>query len=64
MNDWEVFCLVQDEAGRKEDWPRALDVVLGWQDGFLARQEAEAELAGLVENPAAMLNKIQGGEIL
>jgi hypothetical protein len=64
MTDWEVFLLVRKAAG-DDHWRRTLDVVLGWQERHVLRDEAEQALTGLVEDPAALLDEIASrGEVL
>jgi hypothetical protein len=37
-----------------------INLVWGWLDGFIARGEAEYEMTGLVDDPAALLDRMKG----
>ena len=56
-NDQRILYVLRLVPDRDVAW-KAIDLVFGWLDKFITRQEAEAELAGLVDDPAALLDKM------
>lgn len=39
-----------------------IDLLFGFADGYVSRPEAEHELTGLVDDPAALLGRVKGGD--
>ena len=65
MNNYQIVNLGMDAAKTKDVRWLVIDLLFGWLDGYVARAEAERELTGLVEDPAALLDRVgQKGETL
>ena len=58
MTNWEIVRKVKDAVPPGEDGWRAMDVVWGFLDGDVTREEAKEALDGLVKDPTRLLEEV------
>ena len=65
MNNNQIAMAGMDAAKTQDVRWLVIDLLSGWLDGYIARAEAERELTGLVDDPAALLDRVgRKGETL
>ena len=60
MDSYQIVKAGMDAAKTQDVRWLVIDLLFGLVDGFVSCPEAERELTGLVDDPAALLDKVKG----